>query len=167
MKQKEKKLDFQQFKTVRYFRDSIYNGKINIKEAEKKQNNRFENIVSFNKSGPKSKKDKENKQTTLDNINALYEGRELILNTFRSGTFPMKEKQGKGLKIITPKEILQRLLIAIAQVKAGNTSENLSNEIRQIIYSLFRAKEITKKVYRNIMNSIKVLYKNEYYICEF
>ena len=103
MKQKEKKLDFQQFKTVRYFRDSIYNGKINIKEAEKKQNNRFENIVSFNKSGPKSKKDKENKQTTLDNINALYEGRELILNTFRSGTFPMKEKQGKGLKIITPK----------------------------------------------------------------
>ena len=79
----------------------------------------------------------------------------------------MKEKQGKGLKIITPKEILQRLLIAIAQVKAGNTSENLSNEIRQIIYSLFRAKEITKKVYRNIMNSIKVLYKNEYYICEF
>ena len=46
-----------------------------------------------------------------------------------------------------------RLPIALAQVKGGNTSENLINEIRQIIYSLYRAKEITKKVYNNIMNS--------------
>ena len=45
--------------------------------------------------------------------------------------------------------------IVLAQVKAGITSENLVNEIRQIIYSLYRAKEITKKVYNNIMNSIK------------
>ena len=52
--------------------------------------------------------------------------------------------------------MLQRLLIALAQVKAGNTSENLLNEIRQIIYSLYWAKEITKKVYNNIMNSIEV-----------
>ena len=60
------------------------------------------------------------------------------------------------IKISTPKQMLQRLPIALAQVKAGNTSENLLNEIRQIIYSLYRAKEITKKVYNNIMNSIKV-----------
>ena len=52
--------------------------------------------------------------------------------------------------------MLQRLLIAIAQVKVGNTSENLLNEIRQIIYSLYWEKEITKKVYNNIMNSIKL-----------
>ena len=52
--------------------------------------------------------------------------------------------------------MLQRLPIALAQVKAGNTSENLLDEIRQIIYSLYGAKEITKKVYNNIMNSIKV-----------
>ena len=52
--------------------------------------------------------------------------------------------------------MLQRLPIALAQVKAGNISENLLNEIRQIIYSLYRAKEITQKVYNNIMNSIKV-----------
>ena len=45
--------------------------------------------------------------------------------------------------------------IVLAQVKAGITSENLINEIRQIIYSLYRAKEITKKLYNNIMNSIK------------
>ena len=52
--------------------------------------------------------------------------------------------------------MLQRLTIALAQVKAANTSENLLNEIRQIIYSLYHAKEITKKVYNNIMNSIKL-----------
>ena len=52
--------------------------------------------------------------------------------------------------------MLQRLQIALAQVKAGNTSENLLNEIRQIIYPLYWAKEITKKVYNSIMNSIKL-----------
>ena len=51
--------------------------------------------------------------------------------------------------------MLQRLPIALAQVKAGNTSENLLNKIKQIIYSLFRVKEITKIVYNNIINSIK------------
>ena len=52
--------------------------------------------------------------------------------------------------------MLQRLLITLAQVKAGNTSENLLNEIRQIIYSLHQAKEITKKVFTNIKNSIQI-----------
>ena len=47
----------------------------------------------------------------------------------------------------------QRLPIALAQVKAGNTSENLLSEIRQIIYSLYREREVTKKVCNNIMNS--------------
>ena len=53
-------------------------------------------------------------------------------------------------------QILQRLPIALAQVQAVNTSENLLNEIRQIIYSLYRAKEITMKARNNIMNSVKV-----------
>ena len=52
--------------------------------------------------------------------------------------------------------MLQRLPIALAQVKAGGTSENLLNEIRQIIYSLYRTKEITKKVYNNTIKSIKI-----------
>ena len=67
-----------------------------------------------------------------------------------------KAKHEKGLIILSPKQMLQRLPIALAQVKAGNTSENLLNEIRQIINSLYRAKQITKKVYNNIMNSIKL-----------
>ena len=52
--------------------------------------------------------------------------------------------------------MLQRLPIALAQVKAGNTSEDLLNEIRQIIYSLYRTKEIIEKVYNNTMNLINV-----------
>ena len=52
--------------------------------------------------------------------------------------------------------MLQRLPIALAQVKGGHTSENLVNKIRQIIYCLYHAKEITKKVYNNIMSSIKL-----------
>ena len=64
-----------------------------------------------------------------------------------------REQEGTGLKILTP---LKRLPIALAQVKAGNNSESLLNEIRQIVYSLYRSKEITKKVYNNIINSIKV-----------
>ena len=62
----------------------------------------------------------------------------------------------KQLKILTLKQMLQILPIALAQVKAGNTSENLLNEIRQIMCSLYRSKEISKKVYNNIMNSIKL-----------
>ena len=68
-------------------------------------------------------------------LNALYEGRELTLNAFRSGIFPIKATQRHGLKILSPKQMLQRLSIALALVKSGNTSENLLNEIRQIIYS--------------------------------
>ena len=67
-----------------------------------------------------------------------------------------KAKHGKGLKILTPKQMLQRVPIVLAQVKADNTSENLLSEYRKIIYSLYQAKEITKIVYNNIMNSIKL-----------
>ena len=59
--------------------------------------------------------------------------------------FPIKA-QGKGLRILTTKQMFQRLPIALSLVKAGNSSENLLNKIRQITYSLYRAKEMTKKV---------------------
>ena len=67
-----------------------------------------------------------------------------------------KEQEGTGLKILTPYQMIKRLPIALAQIKAGNNSESLLNEIRQIAYSLYRSKEITKKVYNNIIKSIKV-----------
>ena len=63
--------------------------------------------------------------------------------------------KGKELKILTPKQLLEKLPIAFAQVKAGTNSENLLNEIKQIVYSLYHSKEMTKKVYNNIIKSIQ------------
>ena len=77
------------------------------------------------------------------------------------------KKNEKKLKILTPKQRLQRLPTALTQINTDNTFKDLLNEIRQTIYSLNWAKEITKKVYNNIMNLIKVWYKNEYFIYEF
>ena len=70
-----------------------------------------------------------------------------------------KATKGTGLKILAPKQMLQRLPIALAQVKAGNNSESLVNEIRlyiQIVYSLYQSKQIAKNVYNNIIKSINV-----------
>ena len=79
-----------------------------------------------------------------------------------------KATKGTGLKILTPKQMLQRLPIALAQVKAGINSEKLLTEIRQIVYSLYQSKQITKRVYSNISqcNEIAFNYKNGYYIYE-
>ena len=91
----------------------------------------------------------------------FFEGREKILDAFESKIFLTKSK-GAGilnpdhskLKILTPKQMLQRLPVALAQVKAGNNSESLLNEIRQIVDSLYQSKQITEKVYNNIIKSI-------------
>ena len=72
----------------------------------------------------------------------------------KNGFWRANRKGGTGLKILTPKQMLQRLPITLAQVKAGNNSENLLNEIRQIVYSLYQSKQITKKVYNHIIESI-------------
>ena len=63
---------------------------------------------------------------------------------------------GTGLKMLSLKQMLQKLPIALAPVKAGNNSECLLNEIRQIVYSLYQSKQITKKVYNNIIKSINI-----------
>ena len=67
----------------------------------------------------------------------------------------LKATKGAGLKISTPKQLLQRLPIALAQVKAGNNSEDLLNEIWQIVYFLYQSKEITKKVYNSIIKPLQ------------
>ena len=95
-------------------------------------------------------------------MTGLVNGREMVLNAFKSGIFQVSKESQKGeganemLKILTSNQMLKRLPITLAQVKAGNNSESLLNEIRQIVYSLYRSKEITKKVYNSIINSIKV-----------
>ena len=65
-----------------------------------------------------------------------------------------RRNQGKGLKILTPNQMLSRLPITLAQLKAGNNSEKLKNEIRQLLYSLYRSKNMTKQVYNNLIKYI-------------
>ena len=62
---------------------------------------------------------------------------------------------GSGLKILTKKQILNRLPILLVQIQAGNNSIKLKNEIRQILYSLYRSKVLTKTVYNNLIKSIR------------
>ena len=75
--------------------------------------------------------------------------------------------EGKGLKILTTKQMIPRLPIDFAQIEAGNTSKNLLNEIRQIIFYQYRQKGFTKKVCNNVMNSIKLYKQDGYCIYEF
>ena len=58
------------------------------------------------------------------------------------------KKQGLGLEILTPKQMLSILPITLAHLKAGNNSEKLKNEIRQLLYSLYRSKKIAKQIYK-------------------
>ena len=64
-------------------------------------------------------------------------------------------RKGEGLKILTNKQMLNRLLILLAQIEAGNNSIKLKNEVRQILYSLYRSKVLTKTVYNNLIKSIQ------------
>ena len=118
-------------------------------------------IKNFNdRTRPKALKNKEIKETFLNTLNNVYEAREMVLNGFKSGIFLIKSTGSSltdhsKLKVLTPKQMLQRLLIVLAQVKAGNNSENLLNEIRQIIYSLYQTKKINENVYKNLMKKLQ------------
>ena len=107
--------------------------KITVDEAEI---DLLEITAKFNnKSKPRLIEDK--KSDTHESLCALYEGQELTLNAFKSGIFTIKKTQGKGFKVLTHKQMLQRLPIALAQGKEDNTSESLLNKMRQIVYSLY------------------------------
>ena len=107
----------------------------------------------------------------INNLENFYISREVI-NFFRdyvdmlsdaNNNAKQNESKGKGLKILTPKQMIQRFPIALAQVKAGNNSENILNEIRQIY--LFTVS--IKRNYYSIQQLNEIIIKNEYYIDEF
>ena len=96
----------------------------------------------------------------INDINNFYKSREEVIDFFRdyieifsdaNYNAKQNETKGLGLKILSPKQMLQRLPIALVQVKADNNSEILLHEIRQIVYSLYQSKQITKKVYNHII----------------
>ena len=68
--------------------------------------------------------------------------------------FNKQNQEGQGLKILTPNQMLSRLPISLAQLQAGNNSQKLKNEIRQLLYSLYRSKNMTKQVYNNLIKYI-------------
>ena len=140
------------------FLDEIKKRKMSLEEARNYEQN-YLDYLNIIRKGNKNAKQK----NTLANINIHFNARNNAIKFIEdygsmireAKRLAKEEQEGKGLKILTPNQMLKRLPIALAQVKSGNNSESLLNEIRQIVYSLYRSKEITKKVYSNIINSIK------------
>ena len=138
------------------------NGEKTLQQVEEEQKYFKKDLNEITSENPKHKSEKQSH--TIKNVRNLYESRQKIINLLNDNAkirsealYKSKQNktEGKGLKILTPKQMLQRLPIALAQVKAGNNSESLLNEIRQIVYSLYQSKQITKKVYNNIIKSIQ------------
>ena len=175
--------DFRNFKTIGAFGNEIRNNFISLDTANLEQANLLSYVNGFiRKAKPQNPEKRKLTSDVLNSVTGLVNGREMVLKAFQSGIFHKLEELQKGeganemsrvnaserseqsewneqsepVKILTPNQMLKRLPIALAQVKAGNNSESLLNEIRQIVYSLYRSKEITKKVYNNIINSIEV-----------
>ena len=162
-KETNKTYDFRNFKTIRTFGNEIRNNVISLDTANIEQADLLSYIYDFmRKTRPRNPAQRKLKPDVVDSVTSLVQGREMVINAFKSGIFEVSKESQEGegankmLKILIPNQMLKRLPIALAQVKAGNNSESLLNEIRQIVYSLHRSKEITKKVYNNIINSIKV-----------
>ena len=160
-----KTYDFRNFKTIHAFGNEIRNNVIDMNTAEIEQASLLNYINDFiNKTKPRDPEKRKLRSDVLNSVTAFVKGREMVLTAFKSGIFQVskvsQEREGMNeserLKKLTPNQMLKRLPIALAQVKAGNNSESLLNEIRQIVYSLYRSKEITKKVYNNRINSVKV-----------
>ena len=116
---------------------------------DKKKNNDFVEEIKNRWSKLKDKiekmpgDEKENKR--LDKLLEIVKD---ILN------FNKQNQQGKALQILTQNQMLSRLQITLAQLKAGNNSEKLKNEIRQFLYTLYRSKNMTKQVYNNLAKHI-------------
>ena len=150
-------LKFDRFDNAFDIIDKIRDGKIDLSDVKNKQE-KFKSYLGEIKKGNKKHRSQEQKNT-LYNIEMLYKARKEAIKFYDDYSSMMSEAKygatkGQGLKILTPKQMIQRLPIALARVKAGNHSENLLNEIRKIVYSLYQLKEFTKKVYNNLIRSL-------------
>ena len=153
-------ISFIDFKAPLHIFKDIYDEDRTLENIEKEQIKFIKYLGHIKQGSPKNRSREQEK--TINNIKNLYESREKVIQLFNDFAKNMSQniydskQKGTGLKTLTPNQMLKRLPIALAQIIADNNSENLLNEIRQIAYSLYRSKEITKKVYNNIIKSIKV-----------
>ena len=127
-----------------YIYGHMRNGDTTLQQVEKQQKDFKKELNEIKSGNPKHKSN--NQLYVIENIKNLYNSRQKIIDLLNDNSkirseaiykSKQNETEGKGLKILTPKQMLQRLPIALAQVKAGNNSESLLNEIRQIVYSLY------------------------------
>ena len=157
---------FKNFQTIKTFVRDIYEGKITIEGADEYQTNLSVEIMNFRKNTkPRSQEKKQEKEIVLKNLYNFFEGREKILDAFESKIFLTKSK-GAGilnpdhskLKVLTPKQMLQRLPIALAQVKASHNSESLLNEISKLFILCISLKKLPKNCTITLLNQFsKVL----------
>ena len=144
-------VSFYEYRDSKELFNGIIDNQINLDDALKRQNKLLRKISNV-KIGKKT----DNKKKVINNLENFYISKEEIINFYRDygkmvldAAYKSKqnETEGKGLEILTPKQMLQRLTIAVAL-------ESLLNEIRQIIYFLYESKQITKKLCNNIIKSI-------------
>ena len=105
--------------------------------------NRWSNLKDETKKMSKEKIKNEKPNQTLETVNEILDFNKEI-----------QKQRGSALNILTPNEMLSRLPISLAQLKAGNNSEKLKNEIRQILYSLYRSKKLTKQLNKSLVDII-------------
>ena len=119
-------------------------------KTDDKEKNKL--LVSVINSGLKDLKEEINKMSKEERINKKS-GKivNIVKKVFK---FNKQNQEGQGLKILTPSQMFSRLPITLAQLKAGNNSEKLKNEIRQLLYSLYCSKNMTKQVYNNLIKYI-------------
>ena len=158
-------INFVSFKVPLYLYRDISNGNKKLEKAEEDQEQFKSDLNERTRANPKKKSDHQIK--TIENIKNIYESREKVIklcNDYAKIRSEAKDKSkyGEGLTILSPKQMLQRLSIALAEVKAGINSENLLNEIRQIVYSLHQSQKLLKRYTITSLNQ----YKNGYYIYE-
>ena len=116
---------------------------------DKKRNNDLLNVI---KSGLSDLKD-DIKEMSEDEIK--IEKPDKIVNLVKKILeFNEQNQKGEGLKILKPNQMFNRLPVSLAQLKAGNNSEKLKNEIRQLLYSLYRSKKLTKTIYKTLIDII-------------
>ena len=152
-------IDFIGFKGPLHTFKSIHDEDITLEDAEKDKIKLKSDLGHIRQGNLKNRSEEQN--NVINNVTNLYDPREKVIQMFNNfardvSRYIYKSKQGRGLKILTPKQMLQRSPIALAQIKAGNNSQSLLNEISQIVYYFYQSKEITKKVYNNMIKSIKV-----------
>ena len=116
---------------------------------DKEKNNKLVNVIN---SGLKDLKEEIKKMSEEER--KIEKPDEIVKIVREILKFNKQNQEGKGIKILTPNQMLSRLPITLAQLKAGNNSEKLKNEIRQLLYSLYRSKNMTKQVYNNLIKHI-------------